>query len=77
MSMMVAPDLMKSRMVVVRAERSVGLCLPPSEKESGVRFRMAMMWVARVGFVGYNGVKYGEIGVMAKGVGVSGGRELK
>jgi hypothetical protein len=43
---------------VVRAVRSVGECLPPSEKESGVRFRMAIMWVGRFGSVGCSGGKF-------------------
>lgn len=29
----------------------MGVCLPSLEKESGVRFRMAMRWVLRVGRV--------------------------
>lgn len=52
MSMIVAPELIKVRTVVVRASRSVGRWVPPSEKESGVRFKMAMTWVGRVGSVG-------------------------
>lgn len=57
MSMMVAPAVMKVRIVVVRASRLVGVCWPPSEKESGVRFRMAMMWVGRLGSVEWRGGK--------------------
>lgn len=58
MSMIVAPEAMKVRTVLVRVVRSVGECLPPSEKESGVRFRMAIMWVGRLGLVEWRGGKF-------------------
>ena len=77
MSMIVAPDWMKSRTVAVRVEKSVGECTPPSEKESGVRLRMAMMCVGRVGLVECNGGKYGEICVVATGVGSGGGKDFR
>ncbi|KAG2007619.1 hypothetical protein GB937_008430 [Aspergillus fischeri] len=51
---MVAPAAMRLRTVSVRAERSCEKCLPPSEKESGVTLRMAMIaqrWEMR-GYVG-------------------------
>lgn len=48
MSMMVAPELMKFERVVLRDE-GAREWRPPSEKESGVRLRTAMMRVWRVG----------------------------
>ena len=51
MSIMAAPAAMNSRTVSDSAARSVEVWTPPSEKESGVRLRMAMMWVGRLGSV--------------------------
>ena len=77
MSRIVAPDSMKLRTVAVRVEKSVEECTPPSEKESGVRLRMAMMCVGRVGLVECNGGKFVEICVVATGVGSGGGRDFR
>ena len=38
-------------------------CRPPAEKESGVRFKIAMMWVWRVCFWLLRGDNCGESGV--------------
>lgn len=77
MSIIVAPDAMKERTVFVKAVKSVGGWRPPSEKESGVRLRMAIMWVGRPGSVGCRVGKVEEIWVVEKGVEVGAGRELR
>ena len=77
MSMIVAPEAMKARTVVVSWVRSVEEWTPPSEKESGVTLRMAMTWVLRVGLVAWRDGKDGEIGVVEWGVGSGGGRALR
>ena len=63
-SRMVAPAAMSSRTVADNASRSVGEWMPPSEKESGVRLRMAMTCVGRWGSVARRDGKVGEIGVV-------------
>lgn len=46
---------------------------PASEKESGVRFRMAMMWVWRLGSSAFSGGRCWEMGVVVdKAVGEEG-----
>ena len=76
-SRMVAPEAMKLRTVVVKVFRSVGGWRPPSEKESGVRFRMAIMWVGRLGSVQWRDGNVGDIWVVARGVGFGGGRAFR
>lgn len=61
MSMIVAPEAMKLRTVAVRVSGLVGGCLPPSEKESGVRLRMAIMCVRRLGSFAWRGGNLGEM----------------
>lgn len=77
MSIMVAPERIMLCTVVVRVLRSVGECVPPSEKESGVRLRMAIMWVGRDGLVLWIAGKRGDMGVVGWGVGDGGGRVLR
>lgn len=77
MSIIVAPWEMKVRTVEVRWVRSLGECLPPSEKESGVKLRMAMMWVMRLGSVACSAGKNGEMGVVDTGVGSGGGSAVR
>jgi hypothetical protein len=57
--------------------RSIGECRPPSEKESGVRFKIAIMCVLRFGSVACSGWKFGEIGVVDTGVGSGGARAAR
>lgn len=38
-------------------------CTPPSEKESGVRLRMPMIWVGRETWRGDMGSRFGDSGV--------------
>lgn len=64
MSMIVAPEAMNLRTVSVSWVKSDGEWVPPSEKESGVRLRMAMTWVLRVGSVAWRDGKVEEIGVV-------------
>jgi hypothetical protein len=64
MSMIVAPEAMNLRTVSVSWVKSVGEWVPPSEKESGVRLRIAMTWVLRVGSVACSDGKAVEIGVV-------------
>ena len=51
--------------------------MPPSEKESGVRLRIAMTWVLRLGSVACRDGNSGEIGVVDIGVGSGGGRAFR
>ncbi|PMB70900.1 hypothetical protein BM221_003359 [Beauveria bassiana] len=60
-SMMVAPPPTMSRMVADRS--GAAACLPPSEKESGVRLRMAMMRDVRLGVSGVSGAALAEMRV--------------
>ena len=62
MSRMVAPEERKDWRVGRRAAGS-GVWRPPSEKESGVRLRMAMRWVFRVGAREVMGGREGVRGV--------------
>ena len=62
MSRIVAPESMKDCRVGVRDE-GVGEWTPPSEKESGVRFRTAMMRVWRAGLRDWMGGRDGVSGV--------------
>jgi hypothetical protein len=56
---------------------SDGVCFPPSENESGVRFMIAMTCVLRLGSVAWIAGNWGEIGVVEYGVGSGGGRALR
>ena len=72
MSTMVAPELMKVERVVLRDE-GAREWRPPSEKESGVRLRTAMMRVWRVGLREWIEGTKGESGVNGdSGVSVDG-----
>lgn len=57
-----------------RAEASHAEWMPPSEKESGVTFRTAMICVWRWGFDGVRDGMFERIGVIALGAGSEGGR---
>ena len=73
MSRMVAPEERKDCRVGRRAVES-GVWRPPSEKESGVRFRMAMRWVFRVGERDVMGGRKGASGVRGESGAVGRGR---
>ncbi|KAL7359374.1 hypothetical protein ACKS0A_09884 [Histoplasma ohiense] len=76
-SIIVAPSRMNVRMVSVKDARSVGECFPPSEKESGVTFRVAIRCVLRLGSEAQRGGNCGDSGVTATGAGFEGGRESR
>ncbi len=77
MSRMEAPAVMCDLMVWVREARSVEECRPPSEKESGVRFRMAITWVWRRGSSAFSGGRFWQKGVAVDKGAEAGGRAFR
>lgn len=60
-SRIVAPEVMWERIASFRVEGERLKCFPPSEKESGVRFRMDMILVSRDGWLALNAGSEGEL----------------